>query len=91
MGKLILALKREFQSNTKCLDRHDGYGTNSRADGEVYQGILLAIFWGDLVDHDDGEHGNDGDVGEETCMSTTFSKIPGRLESQSWDLTNLAG
>lgn len=50
-----MASKCELQSNAKGLDGHDRDGADSRADGEVDQGVSLAIDGGNSVYHEDGK------------------------------------
>jgi hypothetical protein len=58
MSELVASAKGQLDSNSKCLDRHDGDRANGRADGEVDEGILLSIFWSYPVYHDEREHEN---------------------------------
>lgn len=55
MAELVVASKCEFQSNAEGLDGHDGDGSDSRANGEVDERILLSVDGGNLVDHGNGE------------------------------------
>lgn len=64
--ELILALKSHFESNTECLDGHDGDGSSGGTDGQVDERILAAVFWCDFVDHEDGEDGDKGAVHEKS-------------------------
>jgi hypothetical protein len=67
VSKLVVSGKGELKRYTKRLDSHDGYAAYGTADGDVDEGILAAIFGGDLVYHDDGKHDNDEAVKEECC------------------------
>lgn len=67
MGKLIVAAQRKLDCDTKRLDRHDGHGPDGRADTEVDQRVLLAIFRRDLVYHVAGEDGDRAAKDEEAC------------------------
>lgn len=60
MRELIVTPECQLQGDSEGLDRHDGHGANGRADGEIDERILLAVFGRNLVYHHDGEdsHGN---------------------------------
>lgn len=57
--ELVVASERELKRNAKGLDGHDRDGTDGRADGQVDQGVSLAVGGGNSVDHEDGK-GHDG-------------------------------
>ncbi len=59
MSELVAPGKREFQRNAEGLHRHDRHGSNGRADGQVDEGVLLSVDWGDFVDHDGSEYRHD--------------------------------
>ena len=63
--KLVVSSKCHLQGNTEGLDKHDGDGAGGGADGEVDQGVLAAVLGSDLVDHKDGENGNEKAVDKE--------------------------
>lgn len=63
--ELVLAIEGHLQGGTESFDGHDGNGAGGRADGEVDEGVLAAVLGGDLVDHEDGEDGDEGAVEEE--------------------------
>lgn len=65
VGELVVAREGHLQRNAKGLDEHDGDGAGGGADGEVDQGVLAAVLGSDLVDHKDGENGNEKAVDEE--------------------------
>ena len=65
MAELVVAGKREFQGDAKGLDGHDGDGTDSRADGQIDECVLLAMDRRDSVDHEDGKRHNANGVQEE--------------------------
>lgn len=53
--ELVVAGKGQLERNAKGLDGHDGDGADGRADGEVDEGVSLAVDGGDSVDHEDGK------------------------------------
>ena len=65
MRELVSPGKGELQSNSKCLDSHDGYRANKRADGEIDQWVSLAVDRSNLIDHDDGENADSASVDQE--------------------------
>lgn len=65
--ELVVPRKSHLQGNTKGLDEHDGDGAGCRADGEVDQRVFAAMLGGNLVDHEDGEDGDEEAVYEEAC------------------------
>lgn len=65
MCELIVPVESHFQSNAKGLDGHDGDGSGSRADGQIYQRVFAAVLGGNLVNHDGAEGGDKGTVEEE--------------------------
>ena len=69
MRKLVVSRQGQFQSDAKGLDRHDGDGSDGRTYRQVVQGIRLAIFGGNLIDHDHGKDGDDDAEYQESCIS----------------------
>lgn len=63
-----MAGKSKLEGDSKCLDRHDGNGADSRADREVNESVLLAMDGGNFVYHENGE-GYDGDRVEEEALN----------------------
>ena len=63
--KLVLSSERHLERDSKGLDEHDGHGSGGGADGEVDKRVLAPVLGGDLVDHEDGEDGNECAVEEE--------------------------
>lgn len=65
MCELVVSRKCHLQRDTEGLDEHDGDGAGRGADGEVDERVLATMLWGDLVDHEDGEEGDEEAVNEE--------------------------
>jgi hypothetical protein len=79
MGELVVTRKGELQGDAEGLDRHDGDGSNGRADGEIDERILLAVLGRNFVDHNHGEDDNDGRVEEEALGGkSALAPINGR-------------
>lgn len=68
VDQLILAAECEFESNTEPLDRTNGDASDSTADAEVDQRVLLAVFGGHIVDHEDGKGDHDRAVEQEARL-----------------------
>lgn len=60
--ELVVTPKCQLHGDPEGLDRHDGHRANGRADGEIYECVLLAVFWSDLVYHHDGKDGHGNSV-----------------------------
>jgi hypothetical protein len=65
VGELVVAREGHLEGNAEGLDEHDGDRAGGGADGEVDQGVLAAVLGSDLVDHEDGEDGDEKAVNEE--------------------------
>lgn len=65
MRKLVLSCESHLKCNAERFDSHDRDRSGGRADRQVDQRILLAVLWRDFVDHQDGEHGNEGAIEKE--------------------------
>ena len=65
MRELVLPLKCHLQRDAEGFDGHNRDGTGGRADGQVDQRVLAAVFGSNLVNHQDGEDGDKGTVEEE--------------------------
>ena len=55
-AELIVAIKRKFEGNAECFHRHDRDGAHGGANGQIYKGVLFAVFGSHPVNHDDGKH-----------------------------------
>jgi hypothetical protein len=66
--ELVVARERHLERQAERLDEHDGDGARGGADGDVYEGVLAAVLGRDLVDHEDGEDGDEEAVEEEACI-----------------------
>lgn len=74
MRELVASTKCKLQGNAKSLDSHDGYRANGRADGDVNERVLAAIFWRNPVNHEDGEYADNDAVDQkawEICYQHT--------------------
>lgn len=69
MGKLIVASECKLQGDSECLDRHDRYGTDGRADRYIDERIVLAVNRRDFVYHDGGEDDYRQAVDNKPCSS----------------------
>lgn len=67
MCELVVSRECHLQRDAEGFDEHDRDRASCGADGEVDEWVLAAMFRGDLVDHEDGEDGNEEAVDEETC------------------------
>ena len=72
MRKLIVSIQGQLQGDAEGLDGHDGYRSNCRTYGYVYEWVSLAIYGSDLVDHDTREYGDCSAVKEECCIGDDF-------------------
>lgn len=63
--ELVVSGEGHLKCDTERLYEHDGDGAGCGADGEVDERVLAAILGRNLVDHDDGEDGDEGAVEEE--------------------------
>jgi hypothetical protein len=66
VGELVVTCKGHLERQTKGLDEHDRHRAGCRADGEVDQRVLATVLGRNLVDHEDGEDGDEEAVEEET-------------------------
>jgi hypothetical protein len=66
MRELIVAGHCELEGDTKGLDRHDGDGSNDRADRDVDERVLSSIDWGHLVNHHRRKRCNCGAIEQES-------------------------
>lgn len=64
--ELVVASECELKSNAKGLDGHDRDGADGRADGQVDQGVSLAVDGGNSVDHQDGKSHDSKGIQQET-------------------------
>lgn len=65
VSKLVVAREGHLERQTERLDEHDGHGAGCRADGDVNERVLAAVLGCDLVNHEDGEDGDEQAVEEE--------------------------
>jgi hypothetical protein len=65
MRELVVTRKRHLERQTECLDEHYRHRAGCRADREVDEGVLAAVLGRNLVDHEDGEDGDEEAVEEE--------------------------
>jgi hypothetical protein len=65
MRELVVTRKRHLEREAECLDEHDRDGAGCRANGEVDERVLAPILGCDLVDHEDGEDGDEEAIEEE--------------------------
>jgi len=84
MRELILSGKRQLDSNSESLDGHDRNGAHSAADGQIYKGILLSIFGGDFVDHNNGENADDSAVEEEAGLNSVVEDLVNGIDFWIW-------
>lgn len=68
VGELVVARESHLKRNAKGLDEHDRHRAGGSADGEVDERVLAAVLGSDLVDHEDGEDGDEEAVDEEACV-----------------------
>ena len=78
MGELVVAGKSKLKGDAESLNGHDGDGADSGADGQVNEGVLLAVYWSDLVNHKYSE-GDDCDGVEKK----SWVKLEQRSRNQS--------
>lgn len=67
--ELVVASECELESNAKGLDGHDRDGADGGADGQVDQGVSLAVDGGNSVDHEDGKSHDSKGIQQETWLS----------------------
>lgn len=67
MRELVVPRKGHLECQAECLDEHDRYGPGGGADGEVDERVLATVLGRDLVDHEEGEDGDEEAVEEEAC------------------------
>ena len=65
--KLVVPGKGHLERNAECLDGHDGDGAGCGADGQVNERVLLAMLGRNVVNHENGEGGDEDAVDEEAC------------------------
>lgn len=65
MRELVFSRKGHLERNSERFDSHDGDGAGGGADREVDERVLLAVLGCDLVDHEDGEDGDECAVEQE--------------------------
>ena len=65
MCELVVPRESHLQGDTEGLNSHDRNGSGGGADGQVYQRVLAAVLWGNLVDHDGAESGDKCAIEEE--------------------------
>lgn len=80
--ELVVASKCELQSNAKGLDGHDRDGADGGADGEVDQGVSLAVHGGNSVDHENGKSHDSKGVQKETWSSSSLVSLPNQTQIQ---------
>jgi hypothetical protein len=66
--KLVVPGERHLERQAERLDEHDGDGARGGADGDVDEGVLAAVLGRDLVDHENGEDGDEEAVEEEAYI-----------------------
>lgn len=66
--QLVVTRKGQLERDAESLDGHDGDGTDEGTDGNVHQGILVAMYWRDAVDHVEGETEDKEAVQHESCV-----------------------
>lgn len=71
VNKLVVALKREFHSNAKGLDRHNRDRANGGADGDVDERVLLSVQRSNSIDHHCGEACHGQTVQKEGCAKVS--------------------
>lgn len=76
MLELVVASKGELDCDTKRLDGHDRDGSNSRADGEVDQWVLLSVDRSNPVDHNCRKHNDNEAVEQVAWYHQSVSLIP---------------
>ncbi len=62
MRELVISSEGELKRNAKCLDRHDGDRTDSRANRYIDQRVALAVGGRNFVDHDHSEDSHDNRI-----------------------------
>lgn len=67
MSELVVARKGKFEGDTEGLDGHNRHRSDQGADAEVDQGVLLAIYGSNSVDHEDGEGCHRYGIYQEAC------------------------
>ena len=59
MCELVVTRECHLERQTERLDEHDRDGAGRGTDGEVDERVLATILGCDLVDHEDGEDGDE--------------------------------
>lgn len=90
VAELVVACKGKLEGDAESLGRHDGNGADSRADGEIDERILLAVVWGNSVDHEDSKR-DDGDGIEEETWWQLLGTMRSFLAQRSGRHTRLHG
>lgn len=85
MNELVIARKCQLDRNAERLDRHDRYRSNSGANRDVDQRILLAVDRGNPINHQRGEDRDRQTINKETCEEKSAIRVPqASLESKSY-------
>lgn len=69
MSELVVAGKGELEGNAESLDRHDGNGSDSGADREVDESVLLAVNGSNLVNHEQRKDDDGQSIDDEAYIS----------------------
>jgi hypothetical protein len=75
ISKLVVSSKSEFERNTECLDRHDGYAAHGAADRNVDEWVLATVLWRDFVNHNDGEYDDEEAIEHESYIAQVSSHL----------------
>jgi hypothetical protein len=84
MRELVVARKGHLERQTERLDEHDGHGAGGRANGEVDERVLATILGRDLVNHEDGENGDEEAVEEEACECPSVLSVALSFQLRTW-------
>jgi hypothetical protein len=53
--QLVVTREGKLDRDSETLDRHDGNRSDEGANGDVHEGVRVAVLGSDLVDHVEGE------------------------------------